>query len=79
MVLVYRGVYESEAGRYAGAEPELAGMAVASPFCVLVLLQIACAVGVYALESGRARAACAVAALVVTGLGGWAAMSIVAA
>ncbi|WP_243057492.1 hypothetical protein [Nocardioides sp. SR21] len=65
-VAVYRDAYAAEVGRYAGAEPGLAGLWVAGPLIVLVLAQIACALGMHVSTTERARTACVSAVLVTT-------------
>ncbi|WP_121257657.1 hypothetical protein [Nocardioides ferulae] len=68
VVLVYRATYESEDGRYAGAEPALAGAAVAAPFFALFCAQAGCALAMSLSSSRRGQAAWAGGAALSAGV-----------
>lgn len=69
MIVVYRDVYAAEDGRYAGAEPALAGVFVATPFLFLVLMQVCCAAAAQLAATARNCAVCVSAALLLTLVG----------
>jgi hypothetical protein len=65
-VAVYRDAYAAEAGRYAGAEPGLAGLLMAAPFVAVVVAQAACALAVSISTASQTRTAWTVAGLTTT-------------
>lgn len=69
VVVVYRGAYASEDGRYAGAEPAIAGLLLSAPFAVLLIAQTCCVAGTYIATSPRRKNRCAQAALLLTFVG----------